>query len=73
MKTDFSNYINSIKFFQLGKNDLSYLVIFFFKNLNLIKYNYNTYNKNYWLLFLILNNGNLSLKIQNTNISNYIL
>lgn len=45
MKTDFFDYICSRVFFQLSKDRLSYLVILFSKNLNLIEYNYEIYDK----------------------------
>lgn len=45
VEIDFSNYINSIVFFQLGKNRILHLVAFFFKNLNSIKCNYKIYDK----------------------------
>ena len=45
MKTDSSDYVNSEVFFQLGKERLLYLVLFFSKNLNLTECNYEIYNK----------------------------
>ena len=46
METHLSNYIGNEFFVQIEKDRLLYLIIFFFKNLNLIKYNYKIYNKN---------------------------
>ena len=44
-KPDSSDYINSGVFFQLAKNRLLYLVVFFSKNLNPVEYNYEIYDK----------------------------
>ena len=45
MKTDFFDYVSNRVFFQLDKDGLLHLIIFFSKNLNLTKYNYEIYNK----------------------------
>lgn len=45
MDTDLSNYVSSRVFFQLGNNKLIHLINFFSKNLNLVKCNYEIYDK----------------------------
>ena len=45
------DYVSSEVFFQLGKDKLLYFIIFFSKNLYLVKYNYKIYNKE---LFIII-------------------
>lgn len=45
IKTNFSHYISSGVFFQLGNNRLLYFIAFFSKNFNLVKYNYEIYDK----------------------------
>lgn len=45
MEIDSSDYVNSKVFFQLNDNELLHLVIFFFKNLNPTKCNYEIYDK----------------------------
>lgn len=45
MKIDFFDYLNNGVFFQLGKNGLLYLIMFFLKNLNPTKCNYEIYDK----------------------------
>ena len=45
MEIDFSNYINSGVFFQLGEDRLLHLIAFFSKNLNPAEYNYEIYDK----------------------------
>ena len=45
VETDFSDYVNSRVFSQLGKNKLLYPIVFFSKNLNPVKCNYEIYDK----------------------------
>ena len=45
IETDSFDYINSGVFSELGDDKLLYLIAFFSKNLNLIEYNYEIFNK----------------------------
>ena len=45
VKTDFSDFVNSRVFFQLGKDRLLHSIAFFFKNMNLAECNYEIYDK----------------------------
>ena len=45
VESDFSNYVSNAVFSQLEEDRLLYPIVFFSKNLNLTKYNYEIYNK----------------------------
>lgn len=45
MKTDSSDNVSSRVFSQLGKYRLLHIIMFFLKNLNFMKYNYEMYDK----------------------------
>lgn len=53
VETDLSDYVTSRMLSQLGDDKLLHSIIFFFKNLNPVKYNYNIYYKE---LFAIIQN-----------------
>ena len=53
-KINFLNYINNNILFQPNNNNFLYFIIFYNKNYNFIKCNYNIYNKKFLIIIYAL-------------------
>ena len=65
LKTDFFDWMINNVLLQHDNNAILHSMTFYNKNLNFVEINYYIYNKNYWLLFSVLNIDVLNLFTRN--------